>query len=103
MPEFEPIPDVNLASFRLGRASASILANIQRYFFLPCYLCGIMWAGYEWKNVKGRCNSIPVNKSETRSWGICPWCTEAGRGCLVTARELGHGCPHGVRFEPECP
>jgi hypothetical protein len=101
--EFEPIPNINSVSFRVGRMAASTLARIESYFCLPCPLCGVMFTGYEWKAARLDddlwCSSIPVDKSEGHHQGICPWCTEAGRGCLVTARELGHSCRHGVKFD----
>lgn len=51
------------------------------FFWLPCPLCGGMFGGHEWREVDGKCATIPDPESgPNMSKGICPQCTRDGRG-----------------------
>lgn len=51
------------------------------YFWLPCPLCGEMFAGFEWKNYDGKLSIIPDGTGRQGAYaGICPNCTVAGKG-----------------------
>lgn len=56
-----------------------ILAHLGGYFWLPCPFCGKHFGGHEWKDIDGKCSSIPTNGYGSGK-GICPDCTVAGRG-----------------------
>jgi hypothetical protein len=56
------------------------LAQALGYFGLPCPLCGQEFGGHEWEAyIDGKVGSIPTDKPGI-SQGICPDCTEGGRG-----------------------
>lgn len=50
------------------------LAKLLGYFFLPCPLCGLEFAGYEWKDGA----SIYPN-GDGSGQGICPPCSHEGK------------------------
>jgi hypothetical protein len=64
-------------------------ANLAGFFWTPCPLCGQPFGGHEWRDVNGKVSTVPnpmkppVKRgpyASTSSIGICPVCTEAGRG-----------------------
>jgi hypothetical protein len=63
------------------------------YFWLPCPLCGEEFGGHEWMTESDLIASIPDPESGPgAAVGICPTCTEAGKGVATTTvvGELGH-------------
>lgn len=51
-----------------------IIAALGGYFWLPCSECGQSFGGHEWQIRFDK----PIANAEGK--GICPDCTEAGRG-----------------------
>jgi hypothetical protein len=64
-----------------SRAFHRTYARTMGYFWLPCPLCGQEFGGHEWRDIDGKRSSIPApDGPQGMSIGICPDCTEAGRG-----------------------
>jgi hypothetical protein len=59
-------------------------ANMMGYFWIPCPMCGEPFGGHEWRDIDGQPSSIPApdGRPDIRV-GICPECTQAGRGVLT--------------------
>ena len=68
-----------------------IYAQLNRYFWLPCPVCGQMFGGHEWKDIEGKISTIPDPTAITVSntgrdmrvelgKAICPDCTKSGKG-----------------------
>jgi len=64
-----------------------IKAYLGGYFWLPCPLCGQYFGGHEWKDIDGKCSSIPSDRPGI-SEGVCPDCTKAGCGVVNNPLEL---------------
>lgn len=63
------------------RAANRAYALVGGYFWLPCPLCGQEFGGHEWRDIDSKRSSIPApDGPQGMSIGICPDCTEAGRG-----------------------
>ena len=64
-----------------GRSIAKAYARMFGYFWLPCPLCGQEFGGHEWKDIDGKCSTIPwPQEGPGMNKGICPDCTKAGKG-----------------------
>src|SRR5450755_1241380 len=66
-----------------NRVAAMVRANAERWFWLPCPLCGMYFGGHEHHFLDGFPDSIPSGQPGL-STGICPPCQMAGRGRPVT-------------------
>jgi hypothetical protein len=56
-------------------------AHAYGWFWLPCPLCAEYFGGHEWVHGPGIVSSIPAPEDGPGvSVGICPACTEAGKG-----------------------
>jgi hypothetical protein len=62
-----------------NRTFNKMYARLNGYFWLPCPLCGQHFGGHEWSH-GNKCSSIPKPGSPGTGMGICPDCTEAGKG-----------------------
>ena len=61
------------------RATHRVFAKALGFFWIPCPLCGAEFGGHEWRDIDGKCSSIPAGEPNTGT-AICPACTRAGRG-----------------------
>jgi hypothetical protein len=53
------------------------------YFWTDCPLCGTFFGGHQWRDVDGKCSSIPhpaQPQNPSLGTAICPGCTRAGFG-----------------------
>lgn len=71
-----------------NRLGHQLYAALCGYFWLPCPLCSQEFGGHEWRDIDGKSSVITetVGKDGLREtgFGICPDCTEAGRGDSFT-------------------
>jgi hypothetical protein len=82
VPPLEPAVDTSSLTFVQERIRAGIFASLHGYFWLPCPLCGIDFGGHEWRDGEpDKPSHIPDPGGIPGLFkGICPYCTEAGRG-----------------------
>lgn len=87
-----PLIDISNPAIRQLRVAAAMAAHRSGAFWLPCPLCGTEFSGLEWMTSNelhtagGPVAHIPSaddpgpGSASRRYTGICPFCTQAGRG-----------------------
>lgn len=95
-PYLPPAVDTSSLEFIQGRIRAAAIARAGGYFWLPCPLCGVDFGGHEWDVRGDKVSHIPDERCPPAGpqgpfsyKGICPFCTEAGRGWNWYVKEVG--------------
>jgi hypothetical protein len=80
---YKPVLDLSDAEVQGQRIQACVMASNNRYFWLPCPLCGMYFGGHEWLAGPHAPHAASVHMPgihECESKGICTPCMLAGRG-----------------------